>query len=340
MTDDQHVRSEDDHGWPPDRQLPELSTLVAAADDGLHPWIKQRVPVEVRTAALAVELGFWLNTAARDMAHAMGFAAHAPSIGQPAAAYLDRWLPLSPGTSVLAGPRYLGRDPELPFVGVTAADRVLGPPDKDSLIALARAEFEPFGPKFVLLSSAGPVHSWPGCRSEKRFVVGELGELRSRPVTLGLSTRPHDVGRSFDDYHAIYERDQAADPVRRRWAQAEDREDFVRLADSGMIFDVLIDGEWAGVVAAEMKSKGGICGAVVQELTLDHQFRGHGYGHQLSLLLARALPLDDDQLLLGTIHVDNVSAYQAALQAGRVDVGGEILIPSDWSQATRQSRTQ
>lgn len=322
MTVDQEGAPEDDH-----RRLPELGTLVAAADDALHPWIKQRVPLDVRSAALAEEIGFWLNTAAQDMDHARGFAAHAPSIGQPASAYLDRWLQLSPGTSVLAGPRYLGRDPELPFVGITAANRVLGPADKESLIALAGAEFAPFRPKFMLLSAADPVQSWPGCSSEKRLVVGEIGELRSRPVTLGLSTRPHDVDRTYEDYQAIYERDRAADPVRRRWAQAEDREDFVRLAESGMIFDVLVDGQWAGVVAAEIESTGGIRGAVVQELTLDQQFRGHGDGHQLSLLLARALPLDDDQLLVGTIHVDNVSAYRAALQAGRVDVGGEILIP-------------
>ncbi|QDP96811.1 hypothetical protein FOE78_13635 [Microlunatus elymi] len=71
----------------------------------------------------------------------------------------------------------------------------------------------------------------------------------------------------------------------------------------------------------------GLRGPVVQELVLDQRFRGHGYGRQLSLLLARALPLDDDQLLIGTIHSDNVTALQSALGAGRVDVGGEILIP-------------
>ena len=35
----------------------------------------------------------------------------------------------------------------------------------------------------------------------------------------------------------------------------------------------------------------------------------------------------DEQMLFGTIHSQNVAAYRAALAAGRVDVGGEIVIP-------------
>jgi len=71
----------------------------------------------------------------------------------------------------------------------------------------------------------------------------------------------------------------------------------------------------------------GLRGAVVIELLLEPAVRGRGYGRDLSVLLARALPLPDDQLLFGTIHTDNLPAYTAATRAGRLDVGGEILIP-------------
>ena len=311
----------------PARELPDLELLVAAADDGLHPWIRERVPAADRRAALAEELDFWLNTAARDLDYAGGFARAAPQIGQPVTAYLDRWLPLNSGTRVLAGPRYLGRDPDLPFVGIPAADRPLTPADQSALIRLAQAEFAPFRPKFVLLDSAEPPSAWPGCRSEKRVIAGRIGDLRAQPISDGLSTRPAVDDAGYDAYKAIYDRDQAADRVRKRWAQAEDPDDFVRLGEQGMLFDVLVDSRWAGVVSAEVKTVHGIRGPVVQELVLDQRFRGRGLGHQLSLLLARALPVDDDQLLIGTIHADNVTARQSALRAGRVDVGGEILIP-------------
>jgi hypothetical protein len=44
-------------------------------------------------------------------------------------------------------------------------------------------------------------------------------------------------------------------------------------------------------------------------------------------LLAQALPLPDDQFLLGEVHTDNLPAYRAALASGRVDVGGEVVVP-------------
>ncbi|MDX6360204.1 MAG: hypothetical protein QOH37_3258, partial [Nocardioidaceae bacterium] len=71
----------------------------------------------------------------------------------------------------------------------------------------------------------------------------------------------------------------------------------------------------------------GVRGATVIELLLDRPFRGHGYGKHLSTLLARGVPLPDDQCLMGTIHADNTTSYRSALAAGRVDVGGEILMP-------------
>jgi L-amino acid N-acyltransferase YncA len=68
-------------------------------------------------------------------------------------------------------------------------------------------------------------------------------------------------------------------------------------------------------------------GATVIELILDHRFRGRGYGKHLSTLLARGVPLPDDQCLMGTIHADNRTSYRSARAAGRVDVGGEIVVP-------------
>ena len=94
-----------------------------------------------------------------------------------------------------------------------------------------------------------------------------------------------------------------------------------------MLFDILVDGQWAGIVAAESDARRGVRGATVIELILDHPFRGQGYGRHLSTLLARALPFSDDECLMGTIHAENTAAYRSALAAGPVDVGGEIVIP-------------
>jgi GNAT superfamily N-acetyltransferase len=115
--------------------------------------------------------------------------------------------------------------------------------------------------------------------------------------------------------------------VHARHTRAETREDLQALADQGLLFDVEVDGAWAGIVAAEPDARRGVRGATVIELILAHRFRRRGYGRHLSTLLARGVPLPDDQFLIGTIHADNTAAYRSALAAGRVDVGGEIVVP-------------
>ncbi len=308
--------------------LPALGTLVAAADAALHPWVRAHVAEPVRRAALEDGLDFWLTTAAQDLDYARGYAAVAPESGEPPASYLDRWLPLATGGHVLAGPRYLGRDPDLPFVGVSAADRVLVPDDREALGALAREHFAPFAPGFVMLTTADPAGAWPDATSELRQVVGLLGELRRRaqaPAELGVAACT-DVS-CYDAYAAIHAADVARDPDQARRVRVESRADLQELAVQGLVFDVVVDGEWAGIVAAEPGTKGGVRGAVVIELLLDHRYRGRGYGAHLSTLLARSLPMPDDECLIGSIHHQNLPALRSALAAGRIDVGGEVAIP-------------
>jgi len=99
----------------PTESLPPLDALVDAADAGLHSWVHNHVPEGVRRTALEEEIGFWLHTAAQDMQYATAYAKAAPESAEPAEAYLDRWIRLEAGGHVLVGPRYLGRNPDLPF---------------------------------------------------------------------------------------------------------------------------------------------------------------------------------------------------------------------------------
>jgi len=307
--------------------LPALHLLVEAADAGLHKWVHEHIPVAVRRAALEQEIGYWLNTAARDLHRAKEFAEVAPRIGQPPEAYLDRWLSLVSGGHVLAGPRYLGLDPTIPFVGVSASDRLLQPHDCPSLATMAQHEFAPFAPGFVMIWSSDPVGSWPHTGSEMRQVVGRLGDLRRRNPPGELSSRARRDTAFYSRYQQIHAEHIAEDPAHARHTRVEEQAELAKLASRGFVYDVLVDGNWAGLLAAERDARRGVRGATVVELLLDHRFRGRGYGRHLSTVLAMALPLPDDECLMGTIHADNTAAYRAALGAGRVDVGGEIRVP-------------
>jgi GNAT superfamily N-acetyltransferase len=285
------------------------------------------MPGDVRRLALEHELGFWLGTAAQDLSYAEDYARLAPQSGEPVEAYLDRWIELGDGGHVLAGPRYWGRDPNLPFVGVSASDRPLLPSDRQSLRIIARDHFGAFQPGFVLVWTSDPIGTWPDTAPEMRQLVGLLGDLRRHETPPELICTPRADTAFYGRYRQIHDAHVAQDPDHARHARCEDEADLQELADQGLLYDVHIHDTWAGILAAEPEDRHGIKGTTVIELLLDHPYRGRGYGKHLSTLLAKVLPMPDQTCLMGTIHADNVTAYRSALRVGRIDVGGEIRIP-------------
>ncbi|MDQ6934581.1 MAG: hypothetical protein M3130_04730 [Actinomycetota bacterium] len=160
-----------------------------------------------------------------------------------------------------------------------------------------------------------------------RQVVGLLGDLRGRETPTVLDVAPRTDTVFYDRYRRIHEAHVSEDPAHARHARCEEREDLQELAERGLLFDVRVEGAWAGILAAEQGGHRGVRGARVVELVLDQLFRGQGHGPHLSTLLAKVLPLPDEECLMGTVHHGNAPAYRSALGAGRVDVGGEVVIP-------------
>ncbi len=306
---------------------PDLDVLAEVADAALHPMVRSWRPREDRLAALREELTWSVEVASRDLDYARDFAIHQPASGAAPERFLDRWLAASPGLTVMCGPRYRGRDPDRPFVDVVASDRVLTVDDVPALRALARREFAEFRPGHLRLWTADPAGTWPGTGADMRTVAGPLGALRARPVPPELTVRPATDLAFLDRYAGIHREQVSRQPSHALHARTESVEDLRRLLAAGTLFEVLVHGRWAGVLAGEPGVVRGIRGATVVVLVLEHGARGRGYGRHLSALLSQNLPLPDDQLLVGTIHVDNTASLRSALGAGRVDVGGEVTVP-------------
>lgn len=306
---------------------PDVHVLARVADRGSHPAVRRWRPADDRLAALRDELRWWVEVAAQDLGWARDFQAHAPQSGAPPERYLERWTEVTPDLAVLWGPRYRARDPDTPFVGLTASSRPVARADLPALVAAAREGFAEFAPGHLTLWNADPAGTWAGTRADSRLLAAPLGELRTRPVPGSLTVHPAEDLGFYARYVDIQEQQFRADPVHRLHTRVETEETLDELRTAGTLFEVRLDGRWAGVLAGEPGVSHGLRGAVVVELLLDPAVRGRGHGAHLSVLLARALPLPDDQLLFGTVHADNRPAYRAAVRAGRVDVGGEVLVP-------------
>jgi len=266
-----------------------------------------------------------------DIAHVR--ADHFALPGLHAEHYLDRWEPAAQGLHALLSIRFENLDVQRPFVNVSGLSRPWTPADLPALRDAANRAYHPFRPATLRLTTALPVDALPGLTPEFRFLTAPLQDLARPDLTLPpeLTLRPTTDDTHLQDARDAYAALDAQHPAHARQAQVIGAEQLADTVQAGLMYDVLVHGEWAGYVGAQPAEEIGLDVLQVQELLLTPRHRGHGYGPHLGTLFARTVLRDHPdhahRHLFGTIHAHNHGAYPAALRAGRHDVGGYTLLP-------------
>ncbi len=311
--------------------LPTALQLAAVTLAMQHPLTRSWTPDDERLPwlARAHEDDLDLMT---DMEMATFRASYFAFPGLDAPTYLNRWQPVSADLSALLSIRFENRVRSRPFVDLSGLSR---PWDVTDLAALKRAALEVYGvfaPRYLRLFSSAPVDALPGLGRDRRFVAAPVSVLAAAKTTIPpeLSLRPTEDDRHLAQAGAAYAALDAQHPGHAYQAQVLDAEQLQEAIDAGLMFDVLVQGEWAGYAGVHPDEDLGLPSYSVQELLLAPAFRGRGYGAHLTTLLARAIlvarPEEPGRMLFGTIHADNAGAYPAALRAGRMDVGGWVQL--------------
>jgi GNAT superfamily N-acetyltransferase len=246
--------------------------------------------------------------------------------GQPVESMLNHWVPAGDDLHAMLSMRYEGLDPTKPFVDATPLSRSLRTTDLPALAAVALEAYGVHHPRYLRLWSAEP--RIRGTHPDRRFLAAPISELQPRDVPPGLALSRAVSVDHYDEAQRAYDAVDADHPQHSQQAALQDRDDLQEAADAGMLFDVTVNGDWAGYISATLDSANatGLPTYVVQEIILTPEYRGHGYGSHLSNLLAASLP-DQTRLLTGTIHAANTGARTAALTAGRHDIGGWLQLP-------------
>lgn len=318
----------DDHDRPAE-DLPSAADLAGWTLAAQHPLTREWDDDEARIARLADDHEFDLRLAT-DLDLATQRALLAP--GHAPAELLNRWLAVAPDLRAMLSIRFEGGDASMPFVDASALSRPLAEGDLPALGAAALQVFGSFSPRYLRLWSAAPTDAYAGTARDKRFLAAPLDELANHAGTSAsaaeLSLAPTPDLSQWDAAVAAYAAVDADHPGHREQAGIQGKDDLAESVDAGTLFDVLVDGEWAGWVGAttDTSSSLGLAAYEVLEIILAPGFRGRGYGAHLTTLLAGRLP-QRDRVLIGTIHADNRGAMEAAARAGRYDVGGWLQLP-------------
>ncbi len=305
--------------------IPTAEQLARYTLERQHPITRTWVDDATRLAVLAEEHAALDILLAEDLDVAAQRAERLTP-GKPAESMLNRWVAVGNDLHAMLSMRFEGMDVTKPFVDATPMTRSPLPSDLPALAAIAQEVYGIHNPRYVRLWSAEP--DVPGTQPDRRFLAAPISELQPHDVPPGLVLVPAKAVEHYDEARRAYDAVDADHPHHADEASLQDRDDLEEAAAEGLLFDVTVNGEWAGYTAAVIKPDDalGLPAYVVLELVLAKPYRGHGYGPHLSTLLAQALP-DPTRILIGTIHADNHGARTAALTAGRHDIGGWLQLP-------------
>ena len=309
--------------------------FLAYAQNKVYPLVREWLSAETIRANLLEELDADLERLKSDVL-AAEFQHHCPVAGASADDYRNRVLEVD-GLTLLTGIRFLGLDLQKPFVDIMyssemySSEAALLPEQLSAVKEAVREAFRVFQPKRLrfYLPSNLPRFVKDG---DKRLLAAPLGVMLAQPEpdTLRRVSLKRATSLAFyGDYAAIYEELLAEHPELQEVVRLEPEADMQGYLDEGYVFEVFVDGQWAGVTAVDDDVQTGLSGLCVMEVVLAEAFRAQGFGSAVQRRLAAALVAAgaaQDVLLFGTIGENNLPARRAAARAGRVDLGGRVWV--------------
>lgn len=248
-----------------------------------------------------------------------------PDVPDPLA-WANRRVEFAGGHWCVAGIRFLGLDPDKPFVHVVATNV---PPQLDNLDMYAEQlhrEFGDFGPLAIRFELPNPPED---SDIDQWIIAGLVSELRQkprRPYHERVRLTPADPAETAEYADEVLENVAKQRPEVRTWTEAATLEQLQRCADTGALRAVEVDGQRSGIIAAARDDAGGMRGFQVYEFLLDDYARGRGLAPAAMQLLCDVLPANPGDTLWGTIHAGNGPSIGNALAVGREKVAAFVWV--------------
>lgn len=252
-------------------------------------------------------------------------AARMPSVKVAAPSFKPRLITVH-GLRCLAHIEFTSTNGDCPFIRLEAASRAPGSIADPALFAGLAGAFEAFKPRACMFHH--PAHL-PllalGSKIDQHILAAPAQVMATRePVTglrrvaLGRATDLDVYPRYVEAYEQVYrERPQLRDVV-----HIESTSSLAECLGHGLLLDILVDGGWAGIVAARREMVAGLSGIYMVDIVMLPAIRGQGLGPAVHQRLAELVAVDDPAAVIhGTISPLNTPSLKTALRAGRIEIG-------------------
>jgi hypothetical protein len=258
------------------------------------------------------------------------YAHNKPVVGVAPERYAHRLLECA-GRRLVAGIRFVGGDVTRPFVEVARISQPLeNDQERERITNLLRREFAEFEPtQWRIFQGSHQVYQFAGCTGDLRVLAGTLAEIKALPlpenvarVRLKKATSTDFYSRYVELYQQLYQERPWLPDV----AGIETLENILYYLENAQVFEVFVDGIWAGMTIAHPDVGWGLRGWLMIEIVLSAQFRGQDLAVTVQRLLAAQLEDQGRDCLFGTIGAVNTPMQKTAARVGRLDIGGYFWV--------------
>jgi hypothetical protein len=311
-----------------DQQLAELEAeFTAAALAQHHPKIAQ-------WRHDTIQLGKGIRDSVNllvDQSRADSFAATMKTLGLPTNLFKAQLLEIA-GTRLVACINFRNAKGDFPYVRVLRSTSPLGClTDVQTLRAAFSDTFAPFKPEAVSFfhPSQLPLQI-ANAEPDEHILMAkarDMAALAVSPKHNRVALRKAVSTEFYPNYKETYELMFVDRPMLRDIIHIEAEEDLQDSVAKNLLFEIFVDGEWSGVVAANREASHGIDCIYMIDIVLTADKRGRQLGPVVHHHFASAVSTDEpDVIIFGTIAAVNPWSRQTALRAGRIDVGAWHLL--------------
>lgn len=301
-----------------------MRRFEAFARESVHPLMHGWVPENVLTSEVSHSVQDNLALL-NDAAFSRGFHAAMPIVGATAEDYRLRILEPNDHGGVLVGIRFRP-DPNFAFVQVYSRDFPIDSSEElSALLDVIRQEFRPLHPTYLRVdvardSTEDRIVTEFGGRTDFFTVAGLVNQLQRQSLPIQME-RVHlkrsDSVEFYERYLEEYEDFHSANSHLRALVPVASRDALDTCLSEGLLFEVLVDGNWGGVIAGRKQSAFGMRGFRIVEELLSTSYRSQGLGPALQRHFIDRLPAESHAIVHGAIDPLNFPSLKTAKKTGR-----------------------
>jgi RimJ/RimL family protein N-acetyltransferase len=232
----------------------------------------------------------------------------------------ERIVYLSEDDFILIGIRFSGLDVNRPFVSVIPSFETLSSSLIDKISRKVEQEFSVFKPQSFQMTLSPKVDVTKYSVEADRFtVVGVIDDILKKEIKPSPSKiellAPASID-FYDHYLKEYKIFHKSSPSLKLEVRPESYDDLHEALQDGLLFKIMIDGNFAGVIAGTRRDYHGVSGVSILEEILFDDFRGKGHGKHLQRSFTERIK-NNYKVLWGTISQKNEPSLRTALKNGR-----------------------